>query len=466
MILKQFYLNCLAHASYVVGDEGSGVAAVVDPQRDIEQYLAFADEQRVRITHVVLTHLHADFLAGHLELRDRTGAIICLGAEATAEYPHLGMKDGDAIDLGRVRLQALETPGHTPESISLLVFDLDRSSSHPHAVLTGDTLFVGDVGRPDLRGALGWSAAALGSRLYDSLQTKLLALPDDSLVYPAHGAGSLCGKALGKETFTTIGEQRRSNYALQPMNRDAFIGLVTADQPDAPAYFTYDAVLNAKERPTLDESLAAGLKPLGLDQVLQQQRHGAHVLDTRDPAEFAAAHLKGSLNIGLGGQYATWAGTILDPQRSIVIIAEPGRERESAVRLGRIGFDHVAGYLQDVKSLESRPELTATTERLSPALAAERLGSAAPPQLVDVRGPHEYETKHLNGSLSIPLNHLAARARELSAARPLLVHCAGGYRSSIAASLLQQQGFTSVSEIAGGLAAWEAAGLPLAPATA
>ena len=466
MILKQFYLNCLAHASYLVGDEHSRLAAVVDPQRDIEQYLAFAREHDLRITHVFLTHLHADFLAGHLELRDRTGAAICLGAEARAEYPFAAMHDHDSIDLGRVRITALETPGHTPESISLLVFDLDRSDTHPHAVLTGDTLFVGDVGRPDLRGTLGWSAAALGSLLYDSLRAKLLALPDDSMVYPAHGAGSLCGKALGRETSSTIGEQRRSNYALQPMSRDAFVELVTADQPDAPAYFTYDAVLNALERPTLDESLAAGLKPLGLEQVLEQQRAGAQVLDTREPAEFAAAHLIGSQNIGLGGQYATWAGTILSPQRPIVIIAEPGREQESAIRLGRIGFDRIIGYLQDLHSLESRPELTASTERLSPAVAAARLLSNEPPQVVDVRAHLEHAAKHIEGSLSIPLNHLAERVAALPSDRPLLVHCAGGYRSSIAASLLQQLGFGRVSELAGGIAAWEAAGLPLTQAAA
>jgi len=466
MIFRQFYLGCLAHASYLVGDEQSRRAAIVDPQRDIEQYLACAQEHDLRITHVVLTHLHADFLAGHLELRDRTGATICLGAQATAEYAFMGMKDGDAIDLGRVRLEALETPGHTPESISLLLFDLERSALHPHAVLTGDTLFVGDVGRPDLRAALGWSAASLADRLYDSLQTKLLALPDDSLVYPAHGAGSLCGKALGSETFSTIGEQRRLNYALQPMSREAFIEIVTADQPDAPAYFTYDAVLNAKEHPTLDQSLAAGLKPMQLDEVLEQQHQGAQILDTREPAEFAAAHLAGSQNIGLGGQYATWAGTILSPQRPIVIIAEAGREQESEVRLGRIGFDCVVGYLQDgLHSLASRPELTASTERVSPALAAERLLAREPPQLLDVRGPREYATKHIDRSLSIPLNHLAERAGELPAGRPLLVHCAGGYRSSIAASLLQQLGFTQISELAGGLAAWEAAGLPVQTAS-
>jgi len=289
MIFNQFYLDCLAHASYLIGDEESHMAAVVDPQRDTDLYLAFAQAHDLRITHVFLTNLHADFLAGHLELRNRTAATIRLGAAARTEYPFLALRDGDAVDLGRVRLTALETPGHTPESVSLLVFDLDRSDTHPHAVLTGDTLFVGDVGRPDLHGTFGWSAASLGSLLYDSLRTKLLALPDDSLVYPAHGAGSLCGKALGKETYSTIGEQRRSNYALQPMSREAFIELVTADQPDAPAYFIYDAVLNAKEHPTLSESLAAELNALALTQVLDLQRAGAQILDTRDHVEFAAS---------------------------------------------------------------------------------------------------------------------------------------------------------------------------------
>lgn len=461
MILKQFYLNCLAHASYVVGDEHAGLAAVVDPQRDVEQYLAFAQEHGLRITHVILTHLHADFLAGHLELRDRTGAAICLGAKASAEYAFQPLADGSTIELGQVRLKALETPGHTPESISLLVFDLTKSDSQPHAVLTGDTLFVGDVGRPDLRASLGWSANQLGNLLYDSLQQKLLPLPDPTLVYPAHGAGSLCGKALGKETFTSIGEQRRANYALQPMSREAFIELVTADQPDAPAYFVYDAVLNAKEHQTLDRSLAEGLKPMSLDQVLERQREGAQILDTREPAEFAAAHLTGSQNIGLGGQYATWAGSILDPQRPIVIIAEAGREQESAMRLGRIGFDRVIGYLADVHSLESRPELRTSTERLSPAVAAERLHAARTPLLVDVRTPGERHAKHIEGSVGLPLSRLAERKGELPADRPLLVHCAGGYRSSIAASLLQQAGFADVSELAGGIAAWEAAGLPV-----
>ena len=466
MILHQFYLNCLAHASYLIGDEQSGAAAVVDPQRDVEQYVAFAAQHGLRIEHVILTHLHADFIAGHLELRDRVGARIYLGAKASAEYAFTPLPDGGRIEMGRVRLQAIETPGHTPESISIAVYDRDRSDTEPHAVLTGDTLFVGDVGRPDLRAALGWSAADLGSLLYDSLRDKLLALPDASLVYPAHGAGSLCGKAIGKETVSTIGEQRRVNYALQPMTKSAFVDLVTADQPDAPAYFTYDAVLNSKEHPTLDDTLAREVNPLTLDQLLSLRDAGAQILDTRDPAEFAPAHLAGSLNVGLGGQYATWAGTILSHARPIVIIADPGREREAATRLGRIGFDQVAGYLKDgLRSLEARPDLTATTGRVSPELASEILerGEAL---AVDVRGPGERAQKFVAGSISLPLNHLAERAQELPRDRPLLVYCAGGYRSSIAASLLRQQGFTQVSEIAGGLAAWETARLPVEPTAA
>jgi len=461
VILKQFYLNCLAHASYLIADEQSKVAAVVDPQRDIDQYVAFAAEHELQIKHVFLTHFHADFVAGHLELRNRTGAMIYLGASAQAEYAFTPVHDGDTIDLGRVRLKVLETPGHTAESISIVVYDLSRSAD-PQAVLTGDTLFIGDVGRPDLRVALGWSAADLGGLLYDSLRTKLLRLPDESLVYPAHGAGSLCGKALSKETVSTLGEQRRSNYALQPMSKEEFVELVTADQPDAPPYFTYDAVLNSKERPTLDTALALELKPLPLDRVLALQAEGAQVLDTRDAAEFAAAHLAGSVNIGLGGQYATWAGTVLAHDRPIVIVADPGRENESAVRLGRIGFDQVAGYLEDgLRSLEARPDLTATTERLSAPLAAERLADANPPLAVDVRAPREREAKRIDSSISVPLNHLSERIGELPKNRPLLVFCAGGYRSSIAASLLQKHGFRDVSEIAGGVAAWETAKLPL-----
>jgi glyoxylase-like metal-dependent hydrolase (beta-lactamase superfamily II) len=462
MIFKQFYLNCLAHASYLIGDEETRTAVVVDPQRDIERYLEFAAENKLQTKHVILTHLHADFIAGHLELRDRAGATIYLGAKAQAEYRFTPLANGSVVEFGRARLKALETPGHTPESISILVYDLDRSSVEPYAVLTGDTLFIGDVGRPDLRASLGWSASDLGGLLYDSLQSKLLPLPDASLVYPAHGAGSLCGRAISKETVSTIGDQRRLNYALQPMSKKAFVELVTADQPEAPPYFVYDAVLNSKERPTLDESLERNLKPLTLDTVLALQKAGAQILDTRDAEEFGAAHLAGSINIGLGGQYATWAGTMLDHEHPIVIIAAPGRDNESAVRLGRIGFDNVAGYLQKgLQSLESRPDLVAFVERLSPQFAAELIASSQAPLVVDVRAPREREQKYIGGSLSMPLNHLAQDLKALAKDRPLLVYCAGGYRSSIAASLLKAGGFDSVCEIAGGLAAWESANLPI-----
>jgi hydroxyacylglutathione hydrolase len=462
VILHQFYLNCLAHASYLIGDEETRTAAVVDPQRDVDRYLAFAAEHGLQIKHVFLTHLHADFIAGHLELRDQAGATIYLGAKAKAGYQFTPLADGGVVEFGRVRLKALETPGHTPESISIVVYDLDRSVCDPYAVLTGDTLFIGDVGRPDLRAALGWSATDLGGLLFDSLHSKLLALPDATLVYPAHGAGSLCGKAISKETVSTMGDQRRLNYALQPMTKQQFIELVTADQPEAPPYFTYDAVLNSQERPTLNDALGRQLKPLGLDRLRELQAGGAQVLDTREPDEFATAHLAGSINIGLSGQYATWAGTVLDRERPIAIVANPGRENESAVRLGRIGFDNIVGYLNDgMRSLESRPELTATTERLSAPLSAELLSSDAPPLLIDVRTPREYQQKSIEGSMSIPLNHLSERAHDLPRDRPLLVYCAGGYRSSIAASLFQQQGFGRVSEIAGGIAAWDAAKLPV-----
>jgi len=467
VIFKQFYLPCLAHASYLIGDETTGTASVVDPQRDTDQYIAFAAEHALQIKHVILTHLHADFVAGHLELRDRVGATIYLGAAAKAGYAFTPLRDSDCVEFGRVRLKALETPGHTPESISILLYDLNASDTQPHAVLTGDTLFIGDVGRPDLRAALGWSAADLGSLLFDSLHKKLLALPDESLVYPAHGAGSLCGRAISKETVSTLGEQRRLNYALQPMSKEAFIQVVTADQPEAPPYFVYDAVLNSEERPTLDEALAREMNPLTLEAVLALKANGAQILDTRDADEFAAAHLVGSINIGLGGQYATWAGTMLDRKHPIVIIAAPGREAESAIRLGRIGFDHVAGYLQNgLHSLESRPELIAKTERLSAPFAAELLSSNQPPLVVDVRAPREREQKHIGGSLSIPLNRLAENLARLPKNRSLLVYCAGGYRSSIAASLLEGSGFDSVSEIAGGIAAWEAAKLPVRRAEA
>jgi rhodanese-related sulfurtransferase len=332
----------------------------------------------------------------------------------------------------------------------------------PHAVLTGDTLFIGDVGRPDLLAAPGMSAHDLGAQLFASLHNKLLTLPDTTIVYPAHGAGSLCGKALSQETSSTIGEQRKSNYALQPMDEKAFVDMVTADQPDAPAYFAYDAAMNAKERPTLDETLKHELKPMSLLEILEAGANGVQLLDTRDPAEFAAAHLAGSVNVGLGGQYATWAGTVLDRQKPIALISEPGKELESAMRLGRIGFDQVIGYLDGgLAAAWANSDLVMSTERLSPDLAAQRINTTSPPVVIDVRSANERKMTRIAGSRHIPLNHLTERVSELPRNTPVLVYCAGGYRSSIAASLLQRAGITGVSEIAGGITAWDALRLPV-----
>ena len=455
-ILKQYYLGCLSHASYLVGDQVGGEAAVIDPQRDVDQYLADAAQLGCRVEHVFLTHMHADFIAGHLELRDRAGATIHLGARASAEYEFTPMADGDRLQLGPVRLEALETPGHSPESISILVYDVDHGD-HPYAVLTGDTLFIGDVGRPDLRASQGWSAARLASMLFDSLHNKLLPLPDATLVYPAHGAGSLCGKNLSTDTVSTIGAQRRYNYALQPMSRPRFIKLVTTDQPDTPAYFTYDAALNARERPTLEEALEHELQPLSLKQLRELVDDGAQLLDTREPSEFEAAHLRGALNVGLGGSFATWCGTILDPQRPVVVIAEPGREAEAATRLGRIGVDTVAGYLAGgMPRLDKAPEPLERTERIAAGAAAEQLRSAAPPLLIDVRTPREFNDAHIDGAVSVPLARLKDRLEEIPYDRSLVVCCSTGYRSAIAVSLLRREGRTRVADLMGGLGAWPA----------
>jgi len=461
MFLKQYYLGCLAHASYLLADQESATAIVVDPQRDIQQYLMDAEALGVKIRHVFLTHFHADFVAGHLELRDACGADIRMGSRAVTEYPLNTMKDGDVLEFPGLRVQVIETPGHTIESISLLVFDLKKNTAQPCAVLTGDTLFIGDVGRPDLRASLGWTAQELGSLLYDSLHDKLMKLPDETLVYPAHGAGSLCGKQLSSQTVSTLGEQKRLNYALQLMSKEEFIRLVTADQPEAPAYFTYDAILNTRERATLGNALEQHLHPLDLDEVLRLREQGAQILDVRDGVEYAQGHLAGSINIGLGGQYATWAGTVLESTGPIVLIAEPGREQEAATRLGRIGFDEVEGYLKDgMAALARRPDLVESTERVSASMLAEELASGQPPLVLDVRAPGEWNTGHVAGSMNVPLTQLQKRLGEIPRDRRIAVTCGGGYRSSIALSLLRKEGIRNTEELAGGMAAWQAANFP------
>ena len=461
MIIKQYYLSCLAHASYLIADERSKIAAVVDPQRDIQQYLDDAAAAGYTIRYVFLTHFHADFLAGHIELRNQAGAQICLGNRAGAEFEHLALKDGDNLMLGDVRIQIMETPGHTPEGISLLVFDQTRSTTEPHAVLTGDTLFIGDVGRPDLLASIGVTADELAAMLYNSVN-RLRQLPDATLVYPAHGAGSLCGKALSKDTVSTIGEQKKFNYALQPMPFEQFHTLVTAEQPEAPGYFVYDAIRNRQERPDLDQTMHKSLQALPLQQVLRLQQAKAQLLDVRDAIDFAGASLKGTLQIGLQGKYATWCGSLLNHDDPIVVIRDDN-EQEAVVRLGRIGFDNVVGYLQDgMQSLQQHPELIQTVPRITAAALAELL-QQEPPFVLDVRSEKEYAIVHLQGSSNVPLTHLRERLQEIPADRPVVVHCEGGYRSAIACSILLQTGRTNVSDLVGGIKAWIATKLPTIP---
>ena len=458
MHLKQYYLACLSHASYMIADERTGVAAIVDPQRDIDQYLADAEANGWKIRYVFLSHFHADFLAGHIELRDKTGAHIYLGAAAEAEYDFNPVKDGDVIEFGDVRLKVMETPGHTPEGISLLVYDVAKSVE-PHAVLTGDALFIGDVGRPDLLASIGVTADELADMLYDSVN-RLKQLPDDTLVYPAHGAGSMCGKALSEETVSTIGEQKKFNYALQPMSRAEFKAMVTEDQPEAPEYFVHDAILNRQDRSSLDETMQKSLKPLSLNEVLRWQNGGAQIVDVRDAADYEGAHLRNVTNIALDGKYATWCGTVLSHDDPIVVISDSGGEEEAVMRLGRIGFDNVVGYLEGgMAAVGDRLEVLARTERITAKALAEMRDGADPPVIVDIRSENEWRGGHIEGSVNIPLNHLRDRTDELPRDKPFAVHCQGGYRSAIAVSLLEQAGFDYALDVVGGFKAWDASKL-------
>lgn len=463
MLLRQYYLSCLAHASYLIGDERTKTAAVVDPQRDIGQYLADAKSGGYEIRYVFLTHFHADFLAGHIELRNQAGARICLGRRAQAEFDHLPLSDGDVIEFGDVRLTIMETPGHTPEGISILVQDLSSSSPQPHAVLTGDTLFIGDVGRPDLLASIGVTADELAQMLYASVG-RLRELPDSTLVYPAHGAGSLCGKSLSRETVSTIGEQKRVNYALQPMPFERFKELVASEQPEAPGYFVHDAVLNRQERADLAATMTASLKPLSLEGVLRLQQSGAQLLDVRSSADFEAASLSGSLNIALKGSYATWCGSLLSHDRPIVVIGEDGSEQEAVMRLGRIGFDNVAGFLSGgMEALREHPLLVQTIPRITAAELADERSGHSNPFILDVRSEKEHGIVHLEGSHNIPLPHLRERIAELPEQQPVVVHCEGGYRSAIACSILAQTGRRNFRDLVGGIKAWIATSLPTVP---
>jgi hydroxyacylglutathione hydrolase len=449
MIFQQYQLPCLSLFSYLVGDERSGRAVVVDPQRDVSQYLDDAERQGLRIERVIETHFHADFLSGHLEIADATGAVISYGEGATADFPIEALADGRRLSLGHVTLEVLATPGHTPESISVVVYDGDE----PWGVLTGDTLFVGDVGRPDLLSSVGWDRDTLARHLYRSLRDKLLALPDSTRVFPAHGAGSACGKNMSAATESTIGEQRQTNYALKPMSEDEFVAVVTEGQPVAPLYFPYAADANRREHELLhdhDEPAA-----LSYDELARARAQGAVVIDGRAPEVFASGHVQGSINVPLDGRYAEFAGDVARPDQPIVVVADAGRETEAKVRLARIGFDKVLGAVTDVETmLAEHEELAGVAQRLTADDLSSWRHDVPDLQVVDVRNPGELEGGVVEGSVSIPLPTLLDHIGELDSGHRTVVYCASGVRSSIAASLLRANGFGEVADLLGGYAAW------------
>ncbi len=454
MIFTQYYLDCLSQASYLVGDETTGQAVIVDPRRDVEEYLDDARARGLEIVGVVNTHFHADFVSGHHELARETGAWIGFGAAAAADFPVRHLGDDDRISLGDVTVQVMTTPGHTPESISLLVFE-HADDEVPYAVLTGDALFIGDVGRPDLLASVGVTADELGRMLYDSVHHKLMALPDAVRVFPAHGAGSACGKNLSTETQSTIGEQRAFNYACQPMSEDEFLAVVTEGQPSAPAYFLYNATLNKQERDVRD--LDASVPALSAGAVEAALASGAVVHDARDVQEYAAGHLRGAVNVPADGRMAETVGMVFTPDQRVVVIAPEGAEQDIATRFARIGFDHVVGYVADPEAyLVSHPDDVERASRLTVA-EADRAVAADAVQVVDIRNAGELATGGLPGAVHIPLAELAARSAELDPSRPVLVYCAGGWRSSVASSLLRADGFADVSDILGGFGAWQRA---------
>ena len=452
MKFTQYYLDCLSQASYLIGDETTGRAVVVDPRRDIEEYVADARAAGLTNELVIETHFHADFLSGHLELAAATGAEIGYSSVATTEFPSRELADGERISLGDVQLEIRHTPGHTPESISIVVWE-HADDDVPYGVLTGDALFIGAVGRPDLLASLGFTRDELADQLYESLHTKLLTLPDATRVYPAHGAGSACGKNLSTETWSTIGDQRVENYALLAPDKATFVDLVTEGQPPAPSYFVYDAVLNRQDRPLLDEN--APLRSLDLAEVDALVADGAVLLDGRTPEEFAHGHLDGSINVGLDGRYAEFAGSVVPSDVDIVLVVEPGFEREGRNRLGRIGFDRVVGHLADpLGVMAAHPNRTDRASRLTVREFEQRRHELDGVQIVDIRNPGEVALGAVPDSVTIPVGQLPARLGELDPAAPTVVYCAGGYRSSVAASLLRTHGFADVSDLLGGFGAW------------
>lgn len=452
MILEQYYIECLSHASYLIGDEVTGRAVVVDPRRDITDYLTDATKYGLTIEGVINTHFHADFVSGHLELVEATGAWIGFGEAAETGYPIRRLADGEHISLGEVDLQVLATPGHTWESISVLV--REQPEAEPTAVLTGDSLFIGDVGRPDLVNAGPNSATALARAMYHSIHGTLLTLPDDVTVMPAHGAGSSCGKNLSTELTSTIGEQRRTNPSVQPMREDEFVDLLTHGQPAAPTYFSVDAAMNKRVHPLLDPNRR--IPALTPAQIREAIVDGVRVLDARSVDEFAAGHLRGSVNVGFDGRFAETGGMVADIGEKIALVAYPGEEQLAALRLARVGSDNTVGYLTVDRDGEFPAELRdlVRTARRTTVEKLDRLLADDAAVLIDIRNPGEREAGAIPGAVHIPLAQLRSRLDLVPTDKPIVVHCAGGWRSSVAASLMRAQGFADVSDLAGGYQAW------------
>ncbi len=452
ILIENFFLGCLAHASYLIGSEG--VAAVIDPQRDVDIYIDAAAQHGLKIAHIIETHLHADFVSGHRELAERTGAQIYLGAEAGATFPHTAVKDGDSIQFGKCRFDFFATPGHTIESVCIAMTDL-ASPSAPRAVFTGDTLFVGDVGRPDLSG--DHTPQALAAMLYTSLHEKLLKLPDETEIFPAHGAGSLCGRQMGSERSSTIGKERRTNYALQARTCEEFIHLLTDNLPPRPEYFGRDVELNRQGAAALDHIPHPA--PVRAPEVFRLQSEGAIALDTRPAMQFAVAHVPGSVHIALSGQYASWSARILGLDKRIILIGEDADHlRESQLRLARVGIEHVDAYLEDGivgwigggYELDYIPQIS--VQEFVELLAAEKDRI----EVLDVRERGEVEAGAMENSVRIPLGQLQDRTGELDRDKLVVVHCKGGYRSSIATSILRRAGFRDIANLTGGFDAWQA----------
>lgn len=448
MKFKQFYLGCLSHASYYIGSDGE--AAVIDPQRDVQQYIDEADANGQRIKYIIETHSHADFVSGHLELAGKTGAEIVYGQRANTQFPTLKVKDGDELSVGSVTLRFLETPGHTPEGITIIAKD-GSDASAPMKMFTGDTLFIGDVGRPDLVGSKGFTAEQMGEMLFDSLRHKIMSFPDETEVYPAHGAGSLCGKSLSKETWSTLGEQRKFNYALAPMSKEEFVKIVAADQPEVPMYFPKSAAKNLEGSVSLEQLPAPS--PMTTQEI---DGFDGIVIDVRSAAEYGSGHVPRSVNIWLKGNFASWSGTMLPIGTPIAIAADTRQQVDEAfLRLARVGHESTKGYilLSDYAGKKS------VTGQVTPVDVGELIKTGAAFQLVDVRRPAEHANGHAIGSINIPLDKLSNEIEHLDPRVPTYVICQTGYRSSLGTSILENAGFEEIYNIAGGTSAWIESGL-------